>query len=75
MMATNEKKCKYCGSKESSVAVNEEGNTYQRWTTNPYEEDSWIYGRCYRNLLYLKTHPITFVRRRKLQKESKSNVE
>ena len=44
-MATGEKKCKYCGSKESSFAVSEEGNTYQRRTTNPYVEDSWICGK------------------------------
>jgi hypothetical protein len=74
-MASGEKKCKYCGSKESSLAVNEEGNTYQRRTRNPYEEDSWICGKCYRNLLYLKARPLTYFRRRKLKRESKSNVE
>ena len=68
-MATGEKKCKYCGSNKTYLAVNEEGNTYQKWNSNPFKNDTWICGKCYRNLLYLKTHPITFVRRRKLNKE------
>jgi len=29
---TDEKKCEYCGFKESSLTVNEEGNMYQRRT-------------------------------------------
>jgi transposase-like protein len=70
-MASGEKKCEYCGSKESSLALNEEGNMYRTWTRNPYEEDSWICGKCYRTLLYLKARPLTHFRRRKLKKERK----
>jgi len=75
MMATNEKKCEYCRSNKTHLAVNEEGTTYQKWNSNPYKENTWICGKCYRNVLYLKTHPLTYVHRRKLKEESKSNDE
>jgi hypothetical protein len=63
-MATNAKKCEYCGSVKTNVVLNEEGTNYQKWTSNPYKESTWICGKCYRNFLYLKAHPPNYFRRR-----------
>jgi len=62
-MPTNEKKCEYCRSNKAHLAINEEGIIYQKWNSNPYKEDTWICGKCYRNLLYHNALPPIHVRR------------
>jgi very-short-patch-repair endonuclease len=61
---SDEKKCEYCGSDKTYLAVTKRGTPYPKWNTNPFKEDSWICGRCYRNLLYHKVLPPSQVRRR-----------
>ena len=59
----NEKICEYCGSDRTYIAVTTIGTRYPKWNSNPFREDSWICGRCYRNLLYHKAFPPIQVRR------------
>jgi hypothetical protein len=58
-----EKKCDYCGSDKTYTAVTKGGTPYPKWNSNPYKEDTWICGKCYRNLLYHKALPPIHVRR------------
>lgn len=60
---TNEKRCDYCGSDKTYIAVTKNGKPYLKWNTNPYKEDSSICGRCYRHLLYQKALPPIHLRR------------
>jgi hypothetical protein len=59
----NEKKCEYCGTDRTYIAVTKNGTPYPKWNSNPFKEDSWICRRCYRNLLYHKAFPSIRVRR------------
>lgn len=45
------------------MAVTRRGTPYPKWNNNPFKDDSWICGRCYRNLLYHKALPPIHVRR------------
>jgi hypothetical protein len=59
----NGKKCEYCGSDKTYMAVTKNGTPYPKWNSNPYKEDSSICGRCYRHLLYQKALPPIHMRR------------
>jgi hypothetical protein len=60
---TKERKCEYCGSDRTYMAVTKNGTPYPKWNNNPFKEDSRICGRCYRNLLYHKALPPSHARR------------
>jgi DNA mismatch endonuclease (patch repair protein) len=60
---TNGKKCEYCGSDKTYMAVTKNGTPYPKWNSNPFKENSQICGKCYRNLLYHKALPPIPVRR------------
>lgn len=59
----NERRCEYCGSDTTYIAVTKNGTPYPKWNNNPFKEDSQICGKCYRNLLYHKALPPIHVRR------------
>lgn len=59
----NEKRCEYCGTNTTYIAVTKNGTPYPKWNSNPFKEDSQICGKCYRNLLYHKTLPPIHVSR------------
>jgi hypothetical protein len=61
--STNEKRCEYCGSDKTYLAVTKAGTPYPKWNSNPFKEDSSICGRCYRNHLYHKALPPSHARR------------
>ena len=60
---TNEKRCEYCGSDMTYLAVTKNGTPYPKWNSNPFKENTLICGKCYRNLLYHKALPPSHVRR------------
>lgn len=60
---TNERKCEYCGSDRTYIAVTKNGTLYPKWNNNPFKENTVICGKCYRNLLYHKALPPLHVRR------------
>jgi very-short-patch-repair endonuclease len=60
---TKEKKCERCGSHKTYMAVTKNDALYPKWNKNPFKEDSWLCGRCYRHLLYQKALPPIHVRR------------
>lgn len=62
-MAIDIKKCEYCGSEKTYVAITKNGTPYPKWNTNPFKENSSICGKCYRNLLYHKALPPIHLRR------------
>jgi DNA mismatch endonuclease, patch repair protein len=59
----NEKKCEYCGTDRTYIAVTKNGTPYPKWNNNPFKEDSLICGKCYKNLSYHKALPPIHVRR------------
>jgi DNA mismatch endonuclease, patch repair protein len=59
----NKKECEYCGTDRTYIAVTKRGTPYPKWNNNPYKEDTWICGKCYRNLLYHNALPPIHVRR------------
>jgi very-short-patch-repair endonuclease len=60
---TDEKKCEYCGANKTYIAVTKKGTPYPKWNSNPYKENTWLCGKCYRNLLYHKALPPIQVRK------------
>lgn len=46
---TDEKKCEYCGADKTYIDVTKKGTPYPKWNSNPFKEDTWICGRCYRD--------------------------
>ena len=60
---TNERKCEYCGSDRTYIAVTKNGTPYLKWNNNPFKESTVICGKCYRNLLYHKALPPIHIRR------------
>ncbi|MPZ08172.1 MAG: DUF559 domain-containing protein [Nitrososphaeraceae archaeon] len=60
---TSERKCERCGTDKTYMAVTKGGTPYPKWNNNPFKEDSWICGKCYRHLLYRKALPPSHVRR------------
>ena len=60
---TSERKCERCGTDKTYMAVTKGGTPYPKWNNNPFKEDSWICGRCYRHLLYRKALPPSHIRR------------
>jgi hypothetical protein len=60
---TSEKRCEYCRSNRTYIAVTKNGTRYPKWNGNPFKEDSSLCGRCYRHLLYQKALPPIHVRR------------
>jgi hypothetical protein len=59
----NEKKCEYCGTDRTYIAVTKNGTPYPKWNNNPFKENTLICSKCYRNLLYHKILPPSHVRR------------
>lgn len=60
---TNKRRCEYCGNDKTYMAVTKGGTPYPKWNSNPFKEETWICGRCYRHLLYRKALPPSHVRR------------
>jgi len=60
---TDEKKCEYCGANKTYIAVTKRGTPYPKWNSNPYKENTWLCGKCYRNLVYPKALPPIQVRK------------
>jgi G:T-mismatch repair DNA endonuclease (very short patch repair protein) len=60
---TDERKCEYCGANKTYSAVTKRGTPYPKWNSNPYKENTWLCGKCYRNLLYHKALPPIQVRK------------
>jgi len=59
----NEKKYEYCKSDKTYTVVTKNGTLYPKWNSNPFKENTWICGKCYKNLLYHKALPPIHVRR------------
>lgn len=53
----NEKKCEYCGTDRTYIAVTKNGTPYPKWNNDPFKENTLICGKWYRNLLYHKILP------------------
>jgi hypothetical protein len=60
---TSERRCEYCGNDRTYMAVTKGGTPYPKWNSNPFKEETWICGKCYRNFLYHKALPPIQVRR------------
>ena len=60
---TNERRCEYCGNDRTYMAITQGGTPYPKWNSNPFKEETWICGRCYKNLSYHKALPPIHVRR------------
>ena len=60
---TDEKKCEYCGANKTYITVTKKGTPYPKWNSNPYKENTWLCGKCYRNLVYHKALPPIQVRK------------
>jgi NUMOD3 motif len=60
---SDEKKCEYCGTDKTYIAVTKNGTPYPKWNNNPFKEDSKICGKCYKNLSYHKALPPLHIRR------------
>ena len=60
---TDEKKCEYCGSDKTYLAVTKNGTPYPKWNSNPLKENTLICSKCYRNLLYHKILPPSHARK------------
>ena len=60
---TSERRCEYCGNDRTYMAVTKGGTSYPKWNNNPFKEETWICGKCYKNLLYHKALPPIHVRR------------
>ena len=58
-----EKRCEKCGIDKTYMAVTKNGTSYPKWNSNPFKENSWICGRCYRRLLRQKALPPIHVRK------------
>jgi hypothetical protein len=50
---SNEKKCEYCGSYKTYMAVPKNGTPYPKWNNNPLKEDSQICGKLYWKVLLI----------------------
>jgi DNA mismatch endonuclease, patch repair protein len=60
---SNKRRCEYCGSDKTYIAVTKSGTRYPKWNRNLFKEDSVICGKCYRNLLYHNALPPINIRR------------
>ena len=58
-----EKRCEKCGTDKTYMAVTKNRTSYPKWNSNPFKENSWICGRCYRRLLRRKALPPIHVRK------------
>jgi hypothetical protein len=53
----DEKKREYYGTDRTYLDVTKKGTTYPKWNSNSLKQDTWIRGKCYRNLRYHKNIP------------------
>jgi hypothetical protein len=54
---SNERICYYCGTLKTYLVRTKKGKIYPKWYNNPLKEDTWICGKCFKNLSYNNALP------------------